>query len=549
MKSSFLLALTCSLACVGASDTTNAKDFVSKGDSLLSSGEFQAAISAYDNAVKLEPTNYLYLFKRSAAYMSVGKNLPALEDLETILKLKPGFEGALTQRARLNLKLGKYDSANQDAKSLGGDKGDKILETVKESQDALQNVEKAVGKKDYESCVEQCGIVLSNSPNYLQMRKQRAECRIYQGHVQEALVDLSNVCSLTPTDPLPFVQMADLYYYSLNDYEKAMQSLQKCLRYDPDCKECKKAHRGIKKMNKKLKGYDEKARKKKSSGHPIWTQFIAQLIDEGMYQQVENEAVDVLKQDFNSNIDVSSSKNINEPHGVEIGLTDMLNEALCDALFYTKDYKKGEEYCNRVVAKIPNYTNAILLKAQELLDSEDYEQAVNYLSDSINDHQIKDQKIHNKLREAQTELKRSKTKDYYKILGVSKQSNAKEIKKAYRQKTKEYHPDKYRGELNDEQVARKMSDINEAYEILADDEKRQRYDMGESFEHVGGEGQQQYHPHHAQFFQQGGNPMHFQFHGGGGGGGGNPFGGFDFGSMFAEQFMQQQQQQRQRHGH
>ncbi len=64
--------------------------------------------------------------------------------------------------------------------------------------------------------------------------------------------------------------------------------------------------------------------------------------------------------------------------------------------------------------------------------------------------------------------------DYYDILGVSKDASKDEIKKAYRKKAKKYHPD--RNPDNAEEAREKFKKISEAYEVLADDEKRQRYD-------------------------------------------------------------------------
>ena len=65
-----------------------------------------------------------------------------------------------------------------------------------------------------------------------------------------------------------------------------------------------------------------------------------------------------------------------------------------------------------------------------------------------------------------------KYKDYYEILGVKKDSTEAEIKSAYRKLARKYHPD-----VNKEKGAEeKFKDINEAYEVLGDKEKRQRYD-------------------------------------------------------------------------
>jgi molecular chaperone DnaJ len=83
-------------------------------------------------------------------------------------------------------------------------------------------------------------------------------------------------------------------------------------------------------------------------------------------------------------------------------------------------------------------------------------------------------------------------RDYYEVLGVSKDASADEIKKAFRKAAVQHHPDKEGGDET------KFKEINEAYEILKDQQKRQRYDQ---FGHAG----------------VGGN---------GGASGGNPFDGF-----------------------
>lgn len=69
-------------------------------------------------------------------------------------------------------------------------------------------------------------------------------------------------------------------------------------------------------------------------------------------------------------------------------------------------------------------------------------------------------------------------KDYYKILGVSKNATEKQIKQAYRKLARKYHPDVNQGNKESEE---KFKEINEANEVLSDTEKRKKYDEVQSY--------------------------------------------------------------------
>jgi curved DNA-binding protein len=70
-------------------------------------------------------------------------------------------------------------------------------------------------------------------------------------------------------------------------------------------------------------------------------------------------------------------------------------------------------------------------------------------------------------------------KDYYKILGVERNANKEQIKRAYRELAKKTHPDRNPGNKKAEE---QFKDVNEAYQVLSDPEKRSRYDqLGESY--------------------------------------------------------------------
>src|SRR4030043_122850 len=75
------------------------------------------------------------------------------------------------------------------------------------------------------------------------------------------------------------------------------------------------------------------------------------------------------------------------------------------------------------------------------------------------------------------------SKDYYNILGVSKDASDDEIKKAYRKLAHKFHPDKSGGD------EARFKEVNEAYQVLSDKEKRSHYDQyGQTFEQAQSQG-------------------------------------------------------------
>lgn len=77
-----------------------------------------------------------------------------------------------------------------------------------------------------------------------------------------------------------------------------------------------------------------------------------------------------------------------------------------------------------------------------------------------------------------------KFQDYYEVLGVPRDASADDIKKAYRKLAMKWHPDRHKDEAQKKKAEEKFKQISEAYEVLSDPKKRERYDkFGEHWEH------------------------------------------------------------------
>ncbi|CCE86702.1 Piso0_005207 [Millerozyma farinosa CBS 7064] len=235
-----------------------------------------------------------------------------------------------------------------------------------------------------------------------------------------------------------------------------------------------------------------------------------------------------------------------------------LDKLVCESLMLTKNISTGRVFCSKVNEnKEALFLPKHIPEIDRLLKERNYEKAKAYMDKFkknvrqsklflsrykyIDKHMREQQRHHQHQRQQhfyqqQQEQQRrwqeqhqqqqmfdnsrKSGMDYYKVLGVPRNADDKEIRKAYRAQTLKYHPDKYKGnDMTPEQIERKMQEINEAYETLSNKESREIYDRGEDPSSPGG-GQFR---GHRQPFQ--GRPQGNQF---------------NFNQDFFRQFMKQQ---------
>jgi len=188
-----------------------------------------------------------------------------------------------------------------------------------------------------------------------------------------------------------------------------------------------------------------------------------------------------------------------------------------------KDYKDALDDCNKAIEIKADYAKAYLRRGEIKMELGDFEDAKR---DFDHCHNL-DPNLgaRSRIKDAEIEAKKAARKDYYKILEIEKTAGDDEIKKAYRKMALKWHPDKNGGdEESKKQAEAKFKDINEAYSVLSDPQKKQRYDSGQDLEdQFGG-------------FGGGGgidpNVIFQTFFGGGGGGGFGGDGGDPFSSFF-----------------
>ena len=253
---SLLSSLPASL-CISPSDIpsdTPISSLISSAKANLANGNANDALTYFDVAISRDPRNYLSIFQRGATYLSLGKNAQASQDFDKVLAIKPDFEGALLQRARIKLKNADWAAAKADYEAAGRKgKGGQELADLEEAQGAAGLAADAAKKDDWESCVSQAGVAIMTASTALGLRQLRARCRFERGEVQEGVNDLAHVLQISPGLIEPHLQISSMLFYSLGDTERGIAQLRKCLHSDPESKACSKLFRREKKLDKAVK--------------------------------------------------------------------------------------------------------------------------------------------------------------------------------------------------------------------------------------------------------------------------------------------------------
>lgn len=237
---------------------------ISTAKTHLANGSPRDALAYFDAAILKDPNNYLTIFQRGATYLSLGRSSKAIEDFDRVLKLKPGFEGALVQRARIRTKSADWSGARRDLEAAGK-LGQTELEELDEAEKAAIAAENAEKKGDWETCVSQAGTAILKASTSLPLRQRRARCRFERGEIQEGLSDLSHGLQIFPNDVRPHLQISAMLFYSLADTDHGVAQIRKCLHSDPDSKVCSRLFRNEKRIFKVLQRLDDFLEQRKFS--------------------------------------------------------------------------------------------------------------------------------------------------------------------------------------------------------------------------------------------------------------------------------------------
>ncbi|GAA5965777.1 hypothetical protein JCM3765_007345 [Sporobolomyces pararoseus] len=515
----------------------------------LSNGKTSSALQVYDHVLTRDPTDFTTLFQRATVRFGSNHYEKAKEGFQEVLKVRE-YEPARLALGKIYLKLGQYENARKELDLVLKSK----LSTVSDSKEAKQlrsqvveaesqvlTAKKALSTRNFERCLNSLNLAINYSPQSEELRILKSKCSLFSKDFDSTVADLSRAQSISKNLPINLqLRISLLSSLFLNHVEggevltinpqDSLLSLKKCLNSDPDSKICSKLFKNLKSLEKDLKKLNNWLQASR------WSEVVVSLAGTSTKDGLIKIVKDLIKhhqqeqeEEEDSPLPSDSIMMMNLSH--ESPLLKKLVSNLCRSYIELgSSSRKIQQSCQESLSFNPQDVWGLVGKSEQVQKEENWEQAVLILNEAFEKSGRTERLILEKLQKAQRLLKLSKQKDYYKILGVSRDADQKTIKRAYRKATLKAHPDKEGGSEE------KMSTLNQAYEVLSNPELRARFDQGEDPNdptNGGGGGGQGGNPFGGAgfggnpiFFQQGGGggfPGGSQFFAGGGGGGGQQF--------------------------
>ncbi|KAK3721197.1 hypothetical protein RRG08_044207 [Elysia crispata] len=427
-----------------------------QGNVFYKEKKYSEALAFYSEAINICPECAAYYGNRAAAYIMLQKYKDGLADAQYALQLDTGFVKGYLREGKCHLALGSPVAALRSYRhALEIEPNNTIAQkestVASQVQEYIAKAEANFEKRDYRTaifyldrCIEHCCAAMN-------FKVQKAEAMALMGRYQDSLELANDILQREGinADAL-YVKGMCLYYQDNTD--KAFQHFQGVLKRAPDHHKAKDIYRRAKALAAK-----------KEEGNTAFR--------EGKFQDAYTLYTEALSIDTNNK---STNSKLFCNRATVCSKLGKLEEAIQD--------------CSRALELDDTYMKAYMRRAKCYTDTELYEEAVRDYEQIYKMSKTRENK--NLLQNAKLELKKSKRKDYYKILGVHKTASEDEIKRAYKKRALIHHPDRHSNDTADKQKEeeKKFKELGEAYSILSDSKKKARYDSGQDLDEMEGFG-------------------------------------------------------------
>jgi len=418
-----------------------------EGNELYKAKDYREALKLYAEAIKLCPDCAAYYSNRSACYMMLGKYHDALNDAREAVRLDSTFVKGYIRVAKCNIALGDAAAALSILRQASElEPSNRIVRDEITNAQALirckEEVAKASDKQDYRTAIFHLDRALELAVGCRDLKINKAEFLVFLHRYIDAQEIVNEILQYESSNA-DAIYVRGLCLYYQDNAEQAFNHFQQVLRFAPDHKKARDIYKKAKVLKQKKEEGNESFKKGEfQAAYNLYTEALA---------------IDPLNKHTNAKL--------------------YFNRATVGSKL--NNNKGAIDDCTAAINLDEGYLKAYLRRAKCYQQEEMHEEAVrDYEKVSKLDRTSEHKRL---LQEAKIQLKRSKRKDYYKILGVQKGANEDEIKKSYRKMALVHHPDRHASASDKEKQEHevKFKEIGEAYAVLTDAKKRAMYDRGQ----------------------------------------------------------------------
>ena len=423
------------------------EDLKEKGNALFKQKRYEDAIAYYNKAIKLNPNQEVLYSNKGTCEKCLKEYKEAIRDYEKALEINPKNTKNMNRLASVYIIKGKIGDAKiMQEKALNLEP---YNSTFKEQMTTIEKIledeiklEDKIKDKKFEDAEEVCKRLIEKVSDFSDLKLKYIQVLIENVKLTDALQYINKE-----------INFEDKKNNEQFDYLTAL-----CLYYD---------------------GQYEKAKKQinlmKSKGNSIDTKDLLNKVN--TIESVKNKANEIFKQKKYEEAIEEYTKILEfDPSNKKFNSLILANRALC----YQKLNKNVEALrdSNQSIKLNPFYARGYIKRGNVYMELKMFDDArADFQKAKDLDPNISG--VEGYLNDANKKAESARKRDYYAILGIDKNADEKEIKRAYKKMAMKYHPDRNsESEESKKMAEKKFIDVNDAYSVLSDPKKRSMYDQG-----------------------------------------------------------------------
>ena len=423
------------------------EDLKEKGNSFFKQKRYEDAITFYNKALKLNPKAEVLYSNKGTCEKCLKEYKESIRDYEKALELNPKNTKNMNRLASVYIIKGQIGNAKMlQEKALNLEPNNSIfkeqmtiIEKILEDEEKLED---RIKDKKFEDAEEVCKRLIEKESDFSELKLKYIKILIENVKLTEAIQYINNE-----------INFEDKKSNEQFDYLTAL-----CLYYD---------------------GQYEKAKKQinlmKSKGNSIDTKDLLEKVN--TIDSIKTKANEIFKQKKYEEAIEEYTKILEfDPNNKKFNSLILANRALC----YQKLNKNVEALrdSNQSIKLNPFYARGYIKRGNVYMELKMFDDArADFQKAKDLDPNVAG--VDGYLNDANKNAEKARKRDYYAILGIDKNADEKEIKRAYKKMAMKYHPDRNsESEESKKMAEKKFIDVNDAYSVLSDPKKRSMYDQG-----------------------------------------------------------------------